>query len=454
MQNVAFQALDHPEKFWRYNLAASLVVMIASLGVLAVVTGRLFGWSYAPLALLLVLAHPVTVRTSYFTLGNETFCLLLGALLFFAGIKGLRGSMWWSLAAGVVAALCYLNKLNYAMWGVALGLGYVTAFFCDRGSRILHARNALVYGLAVVAVTLLVTEVWLGHKSGLRMALLHLGVAAKTGQYGLGGSGVIVDPAAALQSAMSFLTESWPYTALLVLVVVVPWIIRWRRPSAEVPGFLGGWSTLVFLSAALLLPLAAAFKHYSLHYTLAAAVPAAFLGGLTWAACERRGRAVLAGLVVISFVLNSSAILAEFRDMHRHQEEDLATAQRIRELPRQRGELIAWGYRAPVPEYLDSFVFEIFPDQACRERLPARHPEASVAEIFTGFRPEAPGRLVEANGPARYLVLYQGQRRGLNRSISYRLAQAKAVASNPHRVVLENQRWMVLEFDPPLPPSL
>jgi hypothetical protein len=454
MQNVAFQALDQPEKFWRYSLAASLVVMVASLGLLAVVTGRLFGWSYAPLALLFFLAHPVTASTSYFTLGNETFCLLLGALLFFAGIKGLRSSIWWSLAAGVVAALCYLNKLNYAMWGLALGLGYVAAILCDRASWKIRARNLLVYGVAVVAVTLVVTEVWLGHKSGFRMLLLHFGVAAKTGHYGLGGSGAIVDPVAALQSAISFLSESLPYTALLVVVVVVPWIDGFRRSSSAVVRPLGDWPNLVFLSAAVLLPLAAAFKHYQLHYTLAAALPAVFLGGLMWTSWARWGRAALAGLVLVSFILNSSAVLSEFHDKHRYQVEDRDTAQLIRELPRERGELIAWGFRAPVPEYLDSFVFEIFPDQACRGLLPARHPEAAVAEIFTGFRPEAPGRLVEASGPTRYLVLYQGERRGMNRSISHRLAQAKAVVGNPHRVVLENQRWMVLEFDPPLPPSL
>lgn len=454
IQDVASQALDHPERFWRYNSTVALVLMLAALGLLAVVTGRLFGWSYAPLALLLFLAHPVTVKTSYFTLGNETFCLLLGVLLFLAGMKGLRGSTWWSLAAGVVASVCYLNKLNYAMWGVALGLGYVTALFCDRGSRKLHARNLLVYGVAVVAFTVLVTEVWLGHKSGIRMLLLHLGVAAKTGHYGLGGSGAIVDPAAALQSAVSFFSESLPYTALLILVVAAPWIAFLRRRSLGVPLSLGGWPTLLFFSAALILPLAAALKHYHLHYTLAAAVPAVFLCGLTWVGCERRGRALLAGLVIVAFLLNSSKMLAELRAMHRHQTEDLATAQRIRELPRQRGELIAWGFRAPVPEYLDSFVFEMFPDQACRQVLPARHPEAAVAEIFTGFRPEAPGRLSESSGPTRYLVLYQGERRGMNRPISHRLQQAKAVVGKPHRVVLENQRWLVLEFDPPLPSSL
>jgi len=212
MQDVTNQALEYPEKFWRFNLMAAFVVMLLSFVLFAVLTGKLFGWSYAPLALLVFLAHPVTVKTSYFTLGNETFCLLLGGLLFFAGIKGIRGSPWWSLAAGGIAAICYLNKLNYAMWGVALAMAYVVAGISDRDSRKRHAVNLLLYACAVAAVTLLVAEVWLGHKSVIRMVFLHLGVAAKTGHYGLGGSGTVVDPAAALQSALFFFAESWPYT--------------------------------------------------------------------------------------------------------------------------------------------------------------------------------------------------------------------------------------------------
>jgi hypothetical protein len=454
MQEIADQALDHPERFWRYNVTAALFVMLASLALFAVVIGKLFGWLYAPLALLLFLAHPVTVKTSYFTLGNETFCLLLGGLLFFAGIKGLRGSAWWSLAAGAVAAICYLNKLNYAMWGVALGMAYVVRFLSDRGSRKRHAVDLLLYVFAVAAAALLVAEVWLGHKSIIRMVFLHLGVAAKTGHYGLDGSGAVVDPSAALQSASSFFAESWPYTLLLLVVALVPWIASMSGRGTGVGKSLGGWPVLVFLTAALLMPLAAAFKHYHLHYTLAAAVPAAFLGGYAWTLAARPVRAVLAGLVAVAFVLNGSSILGEFRDIHRHQEEDLATAQRIRELPRQGGELIAWGFRAPVPEYLDSFVFEMFPDEASRRELPARHPEAAVAEVFTGFQPEAPGRLVPLGKSTRYLALYSGERRGSDRTIRYRLDQAKAVAGHPYKVVLESKRWIVLEFDPPLPAAL
>lgn len=454
MQDVTNHALDQPERFWRFNVKAAFVVTLLSLVLFAVVTGKVFGWSYAPLALLAFLAHPVTVKTSYFTLGNETFCLLLGGLLFFAGIKGLRGSAWWSLAAGIIAAICYLNKLNYAMWGVALGMAYVVAFLSDRDSSKRHAVNLLLYALAVAAVTVLLAEVWLGHKSVIRMVFLHLGVAAKTGHYGLGGSGTVVDAAAALQSASSFFAESWPYTFLLSLVLLVPWIASISGRGSGVGKSLGGWPVLVFLTAALLLPLTAAFKHYHLHYTLAIAVPAAFLGGYVWMAAARPVRAVLAGLIAVAFVLNGASILGEFRDIHRHQEEDLAVARRIRELPRQEGELIAWGYRAPVPEYLDSFVLEIFPDDASRRALPARHPEAAVAEIFTGFQPETPGRLADMNRPTRYLVLYQGQRRGMDRSIRHRLDQAKAVAGQPHKVVLENKRWIVLEFDPPLSASL
>ena len=454
MQDVTNQALEYPEKFWRFNLMAAFVVMLLSFVLFAVVTGKLFGWSYAPLALLVFLAHPVTVKTSYFTLGNETFCLFLGGLLFFAGIKGLRGSAWWSLAAGGIAAICYLNKLNYAMWGVALGMAYVVAWLSDRDSRKRHAVNLLLYAFAVAAVTLLVAEVWLGHKSVIRMVFLHLGVAAKTGHYGLGGSGTVVDPAAAFQSALLFFAESWPYTLLLLVVLLAPWIASMSGRGARVSKSSSGWPVLVFLTAALLLPLAAAFKHYHLHYTLAAAVPAAFLGGYAWTLAARPVRAALAGLIAVAFALNGSSMLGEFRDIHRHQEEDLATAQRIRELPRQGGELIAWGFRAPVPEYLDSFVLEIFPDEASRRALPARHPDAAVAEVFTGFQPEAPGRLAPLGKSTRYLALYSGERRGSERTIRYRLDQAKAVAGHPYKVVLESKRWIVLEFDPPLPAVL
>jgi len=159
MQDVTNQALEYPERFWRFNLMAAFVVMLLSFVLFAVVAGKLFGWSYAPLGLLVFLAHPVTVKTSYFTLGNETFCLLLGGLLFFAGIKGIRGSPWWSLAAGGIAAIFYLNKLNYAMWGVALAMAYVVAGISDRDSRKRHAVNLLLYACAVAADTLLVAEV-------------------------------------------------------------------------------------------------------------------------------------------------------------------------------------------------------------------------------------------------------------------------------------------------------
>lgn len=453
-QQIVDEVLADPAPFWRTNLLMASAIMLAGLVVLAVATARIFGASYAPVALLLLLAHPVTVKTSYFALGNETFCTLLGALMMLAGLKALADpkALAWSAAAGALAALCYLNKLNYIAWGVGLGLGYVTAIVLDPPRRGRRFAGLVVCGLAAGAVTLLLTELWLGHKSVVRMAFLHLGVAMKSGYYGLGSDNNVVDFASVSRAVVSFFSESPAYSLLLLLVLAAPWLALLRGGQDGVWNAREKLPALVFLSSALVLALLAAFKHYNLHYTLTAAIPAVFLAGFFWITLGRMARAGFVALVLVALAVNGIAVHHETRKAHANQAEDLAMAARIRELPREAGEVIVWGYRAPVPEYLDSFTLDIFPDEASRRLLPSRHPGSVVGEIFTGFKPEPPGRLQGPVGAARYFVFYLGERRGNSRTVRDRFAQAKAISGHPQRVVLESPRWLVVELDPPLPP--
>ena len=346
-----------PSAFW---LATRLVAIVTGLVCSALLarTASSHGFLFSMAAGLVYFCYEPAWDYSIRLLGNETFALPLSFAVAWFAYRSLNSPeatsvlKWWA-GWGGLCALCWLNKLNYIAWTVAVAPACVTHFAIHRPTiRQVSVRLAAFAGGFVVSAYG-ITSLMLGSGGLGQILRLHFGVLTHSGSYGNGPDGAV--SLLAIRDAIHALSAYRPFLALCAGICALSLWIAFSTPKNRIASS-NRSAYLVYLVSTAVLFLAATLKHYGAHY-LIAGVPAISLlvlaiGGQIGA----KGRLALSLAVGMVLVHSYRQFVVIQQANYRHETEMTASLRAVADLPKLPGDGILWTYRLPNPQFVMELV--------------------------------------------------------------------------------------------------
>ena len=262
--------LGDPSAFW-------LSIRLIAIGI-GLACSALYAWAassrgflYAMAAGLVYFCYEPAWDYSIRLLGNETFALPLSLEVAWMAVRSLNPVegqpilKWW-VGWGSLCALCWLNKLNYIAWTVAVFPACATHLVTQRPALREMGRRVAGFACGFIAAATGLATAMLGWGGLGRILRLHFGVLTHSGSYGNGPEGAV--SLSAVRDALHSLATYWSFLGLAALICALSvWVLfsNARRGRAAS----GDSAYLVYLLSAAGLFLAATLKHYGAHYLIA-----------------------------------------------------------------------------------------------------------------------------------------------------------------------------------------